>query len=387
MGAFGSAFTRELRFWRSSFWDRALITWVPLLLMAMVAIQFSSGVMRNVPIAVVDQDDSQIARELTRRLHAAPGLHVVARLTDVGEAERLVRSNQAYAVVLIPSGAERAVMRGGTGSITTFYNASYSTTAGSALRDISAVVQAYAARLAVEAAAPVVGIDKVRAAPIAAQTTVLYNPQASYELQLVTLIHPALLHLIFMVAVVGALGRELRDGSIGAWLGTMGRGDAAAAVAGKIAPYFLVFLAWGVLATGYMAWFRGWPVRGSFALLMLGYIAMYLAYSGVALLFIGRTKSMGRALSMSGLFAGASFAFAGAVFPIEAASRFAQFWSALLPYTAFAKLLAEQWMMGSPASVSLPQIGIMLIFLLVGAGIGLPRYLATRDKPETWGAR
>src|SRR5690606_16959123 len=129
-------------------WDRALLTWVPLLLMALVAIQFSAGVMRDLPIAVVDQDGTAVARELTRRLDAAPGLRVVAQVPNMLAAERIVRSNRAYAVVLIPADTERAVLHGTTGSITTFYNASYSTASGAALREIGAVVQAYAGTLA-----------------------------------------------------------------------------------------------------------------------------------------------------------------------------------------------------------------------------------------------
>ncbi len=385
--ALAAGFRREARFLRHSFWDLALLTWVPLLLLAAVAIQLSAGVMRDLPIVVIDQDGSGIARETARRLDAAPGLRVAAVAGDMKEAEHLVRARHAYAVVLIPTGTARTAMRGGTARVLAFYNASYSTASGAALREIAAVVQAYAATLAAEQSAIVAGPGKVRRPPIAVQSRILFNPQGSYELQLVALIHPALLHLIFMVAVAGALGRELRDGTIGAWIGGMGRGEAAMRIAGKIAPYFLVFMGWGALATAYLAVGRGWPVMGSTALLLAGYAAMYLAYVGVALLFAGLTLSMGSALSLTGLYAGASFAFAGAIFPIEAASAFARLWSALLPYTAFAQLLAEQWMMGSPVVVSLRHLLVMLIFLPVGLVIGLPRYIAAAAQPDSWGRR
>ena len=385
--AFGSALRREVRFLATSFWDLALVSWVPLLLMAVVAIQLSAGVMRDLPIAVVDQDDSAVSRELTRRLEAAPGLRVAARPGDMREAERLVRSNRAYAVVLIPADSERAVLRGATASVTTFYNASYSTASGAALREVGNVVQGYAATLAATQAAAVLGPGRVRRPPIAVQSAVLFNPQGSYELQLVALIHPALLHLVFMVAIAGALGRELRDGTIGAWIGGEPPLRAAAAVAGKLAPYLAIFTGWGLLAIGYVAGLRGWPVAGSAAMLLAGYVAMYLAYVGVTLLVVGLTLTMGKALSVAGLYAGASFAFAGAIFPIESASGFARLWSALLPYSAFAKLLAEQWIMGAPAAQSLWQVLAMLAFLLVGGGIGLPRYLAAARRPECWGRR
>ena len=386
-GAFGSAWRREVRFLATHFWDLALVTWVPLLLMAVVAIQLSAGVMRGLPIAVVDEDGTAVSRELTRRLDAAPGLRVAARPADMRAAEALVRSNRAYAVVLIPADTGRAVLRGSTGSITTFYNASYSTPSGAALREVGAVVQGYAATLAAGQTAAVAGPAKVRRPPVAAQSTILFNPQGSYELQLVALLHPALLHLIFMVAVVSALGRELRDGTIGAWIGTDLPAQVAAAVAGKLAPYLAIFMAWSVLAIGYVAGVRGWPVAGSVAMLIAGYAAMYLAYAGVSLLVVGLSLSMGKALSAAGLYAGASFAFAGAIFPVESASAFARLWSTLLPYSAFARLLAEQWIMGTPAGLSLTQVLAMLAFLLVGAGVGLPRYIAAARRPETWGRR
>ena len=150
--------------------------------------------------------------------------------------------------------------------------------------------------------------------------------------------------------------------------------EAAAAVVGKIAPYVAIFLVWGALATIYLAAFRGWPVEGSVGLLLAGYVGLYLAYAGMATLIVGLTLSMGQALSMTALYAGASFAFAGAVFPIESASAFARVWSALLPYTTFARLVAEQWMMGAPAAMSvsedssyLPRSGwVMSSRLIVG---------------------
>lgn len=384
--AFRDGWRREVRFLRSSVWDLALVSWIPLLLMGLMAALLAAGVMRDLPIAVVDEDGGGIAREVTRRLDAAPGLRVTDRPADMVAAEQLARAKSIYAIVLIPQETERAVMQGRTARLTVFYNASYSTASGAVLREIGAVVQAQAARLATDQVAAIQP-GGVRPPPIVARTTLLYNPQSSYELQLVALIHPALLHLVFMVAVASALGRELRDGTIGAWLGDMSRTSAMASVAGKVAVYLALFMVWSALATGYLAGLRGWPILGSPLLLLAGYAAMYLAYLGVALLVTGVTLTMSQALSATGLYAGASFAFAGAIFPLESASRFAQAWSALLPYTAFAKLLVEQWMMGSPATVSVPHILVLLIFLAVGVAIGLPRYLAAATRPGTWGRR
>lgn len=188
-----------------------------------------------------------------------------------------------------------------------------------------------------------------------------------------------------MVAVTSALGRELRDGTIGVWLA--GSGAAALAVAGKIAPYVLFFMVWGLAATAYLSGLRGWPIHGSVLTILASYFLMYLAYASMALLIVGVSRSMMQSLSVTGLYAGASFAFAGAIFPIEAASEFAQFWSAILPFTWFARVVAEQWSMNSPLAVSAPHLGVMLMFLIPGVVIGLPRYISAAAEPSVWGRR
>lgn len=385
MNAFRDAFNRELMFLRSSFWDRAMLTWIPFVLLAVMALQLSSGVMRDLPIVILDQDGTHISRELTAKFEVSPGLRVISHVLDMQEAETIVISRGAYAIVFIPEGAASGIRRGETSQILVMYNASYSTASGSVLREINAVIQAYAGEISREYTSAIAGGDSVRAAPVSVQTTLLFNPQSSYEFQLVSLLHPALLHLIFMVAVTSAFGRELRDGTIGAWLSELK--NPVSAVAGKLLPYLIVFMVWAVLATAYLVMLRGWPILGNYWFLLLAYMVMYLAYASVALLLVGVTGSMVQSLSITGLYAGASFAFAGAVFPIEAASQFAQIWSALLPYTWFARVLTEQWMMGSSVSVSLPSIGILCLFLLPGLVIGLPLYIRSASRPGVWGRR
>ena len=62
------------------------------------------------------------------------------------------------------------------------------------------------------------GPQSVHAPPIRVQVRLLYNAQASYEPVLVLLMHPALLHLLLCLCVISALGREVRDGTVGEWL-------------------------------------------------------------------------------------------------------------------------------------------------------------------------
>lgn len=380
MSGFGAAAARELAYLRRSPWDIAFLTWIPLLLAGIVAWQLSPGVPRDLPVLLVDQDGSALARDLGQRLDATPGLAVVARVPDMAAAEPVLRAGRAYAAILIPRDAARDAYAG-RGRILLFFNASFPTAAALVQREAGAAVEAANRRFAAEQIAAVVPASSVRPPPVRATSVLAWNPGGSYELQLVSLLHPALMHLVFMLALVAALGRELRDGSAGAWA------PGPAALAGKVAPYVLWFLLWGMATTCYLAIARGWPIAGSASSLMAGYLAMYLGYVGVSLLIVGATRSMGQSLSLTGIFAGASFAFAGAIFPIDQASGFAQFWSTILPYSHFAQLIAREWIADADVAAAMRPIAAMLLIAFVAGVPGVWLYLRAARDPASWGRR
>ena len=377
---FRASFRREYAYLARSPWDLALLTWLPLLLCGLIAWQLSAGVLRDLPVVLVDQDGSAIGRDLAIRIEAAPGLALVAHVPDMRAAERLVRAKRAYAAVLLPPDTARRALAG-QAPVILYYNASYSAAAATVQREAAAVIDAANARMAVERIAAIAPPGSVRAAPVRAATNIAWNAPGSQEQQLVSLLHPALLHLLFMLALVSAFGRELRDGTGGEW------GPALGALAGKAMPYLAVFMLWAVLVTVWLAGVRGWQIAGSSGLLMLGWLLMYLAYLGVALLLVGVTRTMSQALSLTGIYAGASFAFAGAIFPLDQASGFARLWGHILPFTHFARLLARTWIADAPwAAAMLPMLA-MLAIALVTAVPGAILYRRAAADPASWGRR
>ena len=206
---------RECAFLRRSPWDLALVTWVPWLLLAMVMLVLGQSVLRDVPVAVVDDDASASSRALIRKLDAAPGIYVKAVPASLDDAWSMIRELGVYAVVHIPRDATRLTARGEAATLFVFYNASYLTIGQSASRDVASVVQAHNAESSVERSRYVSGRPAV---PVRVQSTILFNPARSYEHFLGGLLLPAILQLALCVAVVAALGRELRDGSAGTWL-------------------------------------------------------------------------------------------------------------------------------------------------------------------------
>lgn len=377
---------RECRFLLDSPWDLALATWIPCVLMIILAWMFSSGVPRELPIAVVDLEHSTISRELVRQLQASPGLMVAEQPASLQQAFSLARALTVYAVVHIPAGTGREIQRGGSGTVFSYFNASYQVAGQAAARDIDSAVQAASARLAVAEVALSRGPGSVRVAPVAVQASVLFNSARSYEHFLLGLLFPAILHLLMCVAIVSAFGRELRDASIRHWLRDS-HDRLLPAVLGKIAPYFLLFTLYGGAGLLWLVAIRGSGMGGGMAWLMLGQALMYLAYAAIALLLVAVTRNMVSALSMAGLYAGTSLAFSGATFPLQGAPWFTRLWSELLPYTAYLKLQAQQLDMDSALAVSLWPLTVLLLYVLIpGVGGVVLLGRASRD-PAAWGRR
>jgi len=369
---FAASWRRELRTLRGNRADLLLVTVLPLLMLALMAWMFSPSVMRDVPIAVVDLDHSSDSRLLLRMLDASPGVRVASQPVDIDDARAQLRRLQVYAIVLVPRDVTRQSLRGQQGTVFAYYNATYMTTGQSAARDIGEAVAAWNARLLRERMALQVGPGKLRAAPIAVQSDILFNPARSYELFLLPLIFPAVLSLVLALAVAGSLGREIRDGTLRGWLCH----TPWPALAGKIAPYVLLFSVYGALGVGYLAWLRGDGIAGSVFLLMLGQPLFYLATAAYALFFVGITRDMGTALSAVGLSIGTALAFSSATFPVIDAPLFTRIWHLLLPLSAYIKLQTQQQFVGAPLAVTLWPLGTLMLMIIIAGGVGGWRLLA-----------
>lgn len=366
--AFAASLRRELRHWRSDRWELALVTVLPVLLMALMMWLFSGSVLRQVPIALVDLDHSPTSRGLVRAIDDSPGVQVASQPASLqqAQAQAQLRALEVFAIVLIPRDLSRRALRGETVPVYAFYNATYMATGQSAGRDIGDAVSAYNARMLKEQIALQVGPAKLRGPPVTVQATVLYNPARSYELFLLPLIFPAMLSLLAALAAGAAFGREQRDGLLGSWL----QQRPWAAMAGKLFPYVALFSLYGALGVLYLAYVRGDGMAGSLWLMLLAQPLFYLACCSFALLFIAVTRDMCTGLSAVGLTIGTALAFSGATFPVIEAPLFTRIWNLLLPLTAYVQVQMQQLFMGAPWQVSLRPLTILLLMSVVAGGLG-----------------
>jgi hypothetical protein len=86
---------------------------------------FLNQILRELPIAVVDNDLSDLSRQIVETLDASGALSVAVRARTLAEARAAIDRGSAFAVVEIPPGTERDMLKGITAHIPVYADATY----------------------------------------------------------------------------------------------------------------------------------------------------------------------------------------------------------------------------------------------------------------------
>jgi ABC-2 type transport system permease protein len=232
---------------------------------------------RDLPLLVVDQDQSQASRALSERFRIAP-YFAYARATGPIDPAAALEDGQAVLVLVIPPGFERTLGRGQPARVQLLADGTYSNISLLALGYANEIISNYNASIRAE----LVGRSgQVGSLPsIVQRVRVWYLPGLDYShAQMVSMVSISAL-LLGMLLPASAIVREKEAGTIEQLLVTPLRPWEI--VAAKLLPMGLLMM--GGLGIGVLEarWLFGMPVRGSLWL-----------FFGLSLLLLFATMGLG----------------------------------------------------------------------------------------------
>ncbi|QQR73060.1 MAG: ABC transporter permease [Holophagales bacterium] len=386
-GALVAVLVRELARARRGPLVALLVVVLPLASFALLAAVFSARVPRDLPVVLVDLDDTPLSRRLARFADATPSVRLAERTADAALAERRLLEGRAYAVFTVPAGFERNVLRGGPSPVLLATNSQWLLPASLIRRDLTEAVGTLSAGVEIrtlEARGSGAALARERFEPVHGERHALFNPGLDYLHYLLVGLLPTMLQIFVLVAGVQAVGSELREGSAGEWLDA-GQGRIGVALFGKLLPYATGYL--GIAAAMLAGLFGplGVPRRGSATLLLVASALFVLAYLGLGALLAALFGNLRLATSAAAFVATPAFAFVGLTFPTMAMPPLAQVWGAALPLTHYLRLLLEQAMRGAPPADSFAELAVLGGFALVAPWLALPRLARLARNPAAWG--
>ena len=358
MRAMLAGLLRELRYLLKHKWDLCLVTLAPLFVIVMFSSMFAQGKPEQLPIAVIDQDQSGLSRNIQRYLSLNHTLQISEITDNQADAEYLLNQNKIWGYVHIPAGAEQRLVQAQDAQISIAFNQSYFS--------VGNTVSSAMLLSTVQAAADFTGQDYLENkipyldAPLPnVKISPLYNPGLNYEFYLEPYMIPAILHLLLCCCVAFSVGQELKFQTADQWLN---QHSLFSALLSKNLAYILIFSAWTWLWMVWLIGIRGWFVSGHLWLILAAQILLYSAYAFLSSAIVLATKNLSKTFGFIAVYGGSSLSFAGVTLPLNNAPLFTKFWAHIIPYTPYAKLQTEQWVIGSPLSSSLQPFAVLLIY-------------------------
>lgn len=377
---------RELGVLRNRPWEVFAVVLAPVLWMALTWGLLAGGLPTQLPLSLVDLDDTSDSRAVARAI-AATRSAALAPKDSLIAAQAALAGGETYGVVHIPAGYSRELARGTPEPVVVYLNEQYFPAAGALEKDIrmavAAVTEERLTRLAARAGGGFTAAQ-VRVEVLQPAFTSLGNPALNYQAYLGTTLLPGLLQLFAVMAFIGAIVREYREQTVAAWLASAG-GSVSAALAGKLAPWVLFYLA---LAAGYVAWvggWAGWAPAGNVGLWILALALLVLAMLAVGAAFAALAPDWRFALTLGSLYVAPSLPFSGFSYPLVSMSETAQIFGSTLPITWFLRAQAQQWTLASPIDHAAGTLLVLAAFALLPWLLAAPllarklRRLAARE--------
>lgn len=325
---------------------------------------YSGEVPTRIPVAVVDLDRSGTSRSLVIKLAALQQAEVVARLPTAGEALRWIEARRASAVVIIPAGFERHILRGEQGTVALYGNGAYLLRSSTALAGIGAALGALGRNAATDQA-----MTLGAPAPPALDLTQrpLFNTREGYGSAVFPGVTFVIIHqtLLIGLALLAATLRESRGPH------TLRRRE----LLGIALAFFVVGCASVAYFAGFVFWFQDMPrAAGNIGALTVAAALFVAATVAAALALASFFRTRERPLQLWIITSVPIYFLAGLSWPAEAMPDWLALLARLLPTTPGIHVMVGINQMGATLSEQKMELLNLAALALLYGTIALLRY-------------
>ena len=216
----------------------------PLLAMVFFTTLLDDGQPQEMPVGVVDLDNTSFSRTLVHKLDAFQSSEVVAHYASVAEARHAMQKNEIYGFLYIPSGTYDALLSSRRPTISYYYSQASLTAGSNIMKDLKTVSTLGSAGVGMATlSAKGLTSQQIQAflQPVKIDLHQIANPWSNYNMYISTVFVPGIMMLFMFLISAYSLGMELKFGRGKEWL-SMADGNIVVAILGKYLPQALVFL-------------------------------------------------------------------------------------------------------------------------------------------------
>ena len=362
----GAVVRRELRIMR----NRPIYLLGSVVTVAFCAIFFltflKQGLPHDLPIGVVDLDNSSLSRNFSRQLDATQ-LGKVLKYDSFAEAREDMQSGKITAVCVIPAGMYADVQASRRPTFTYYLNGLYFVGGALSYKNILTMINLADGAVQREVLrAKGVNEDAImgRIQPVNVDVHQIGNQFTNYGYYLTNIFLPGVLALTVVIILIYSLGAELKYGTSRHLLSTAG-GSMYNALFGKLVVYTTLFSVIGLILILLMYDWMHFPIKGSIWNMFLAIVLLVLASESVAIFIIGLLPIPRLALSIGALYSVLAFSMSGFTLPVETMPPYIQGLAEAFPLRHYFLFYSREVIFGTGFAGWWQEVIHLLIFLLL----------------------
>ena len=357
MSALLNVFRRELRRMTSRRIYFASCIVLPLFSLVFMATIFGHGQMENLPVGVVDAEQTSLSRSIVRMVDATPELQVTKQYANETEARKAIQRKEIYGYLLIPSGIK---------SLCYYYHNAMLGVGGELHSTFETILKQVSVTPIVTEA---VGLGESQTnitsflVPVSEEEMVSYNPNRNYAIYLSQPFFFVFLQVLLLLVTTYALGSESKFGTSDEWL-QMAKGNIGIAVIGKLLPYTFIFMVMGVLANVVFFNWMKMPLPCSLWVMNGITILFILATQALALLLYAIFPVLSLIISVVSMIGSLGATLSGVTFPVNFMDTPVYWASFLFPIRHFVEVVQSLLYLGGTFSNYWTNLVVLLLFIL-----------------------
>ena len=275
------------------------------------------GAAENMPVAVVDLDQTSISRRLIHEMQATPSVDIQLVTNSYPEAREAMQQGKIYGIFVIREGFYSDLVAFKRPQLDFYVTNAYTVGGNTAYKQLLTMANLTSGAFQREVLRKKGLPDDIimhRIQPLAIEGHMVANPWGNYSIYLVSTILPGILGLICLMLTIFAIGFELKARTSHAWLRAAG-GNYTVAMIGKLIPYTFIYLVLGIGCHFILYRYAGFPVYGSHGRLLFGMVLYIFAMEGLGITLIGLLPTLRDAISIGALYSMLGFSLSGFTYP------------------------------------------------------------------------
>nr|WP_321521027.1 ABC transporter permease [uncultured Macellibacteroides sp.] len=344
----------------------------PLFCMVFFVSLMKEGLPTNLPIAVVDLDNSSTTRSLIRQLNAFEQTEVAMQTMSFTEARQAMQRGEVYGIFYISENFSAEASTGKQPKLSFYTNGSYLIAGSLLFKDMKtiSVLAGGAVGLKTGTAKGLTESQiKGQLQPIVINTHSIGNPWLNYSVYLNNILIPGVLQLMIFLVTVFSIGSEIKFGTSPEWLKT-GNNSLLVSLAGKLLPHTVIFSIVGFLSCSILYGFNAFPLQSGWMPMLTDMFLLVLASQAVGIFMIGVLPTLRLGLSFASLFGMITFSIVGLSFPVADMHPTLQALANLFPLRHYFLIYVDQALNGRDLIYCFGHYLALMAFLILPFLIG-----------------